>query len=135
MATRTFVLTTEVPGDVERVVDFLAALDRHRGLHPFLESAVVVRDEPPVREWAVVEKPGFYRIRFRAVLRRVSPTELHSEVRVPPGVRLDIRVTVSGTTLTETTSVRAPWPLVGYVTRSARLAHARTLRRLREQLS
>ena len=135
MARRTFTLTAQVPVDPASVLDFLAALDRHRGLHPYLESAVVVRDEPPEKEWEVVEKPGRYRLQFRAVLTRVSPTELHSDVRVRLGVRLRVVTRMAGTTLTETTTVTAPRPLVGYVARKARRAHERTLARLPGELT
>lgn len=135
MATRTLSLTTRLDHDPVVVLDFLAALDRHHGLHPFLQSAVLVRDEPPVQEWEVVEKPGRYRVRFRATLTRVTPTELHSDVDVMRGVRLRMVTSMSGSTLTEHTTVSAPRPLIGYVTRQARVAHERTFSRLAGALS
>ena len=134
MGRRTFTVTTDVPVTPDAALDFLADLPRHRGLHPFLVSARVVAAGPAWQEWQVHERPSVgplrYPVRFRARLARPRTGELVSQVRLPPGVRLDSDTVAAGTTqgtrLVETTTVTAPWPLLGYVARRAERAHTRT---------
>lgn len=141
--TRSFSLSRSVPTPAPAVVDFLMDLGRHRGLHPYLVSAEVVDSGRSAsgrwQEWLVRERPRLgpvrYPVRFRARTTRTSSTSMAYDVRVPPAVRLHgttrADVDSSGlTTVTETVEVTAPRPLVGYVTRQARAAHARTLDRL-----
>lgn len=134
MATRTFALTVAVGAPPDRVVDFLAALDRHVGIHPFLESAAP-RDrgagpDGPWQEWVVVEHPPGLRLRFTARMVRCTPTSLRTDVRAPL-TRLEAEFVATAeagfTTVAEACSVTAPWPLIGYATRNARRAHERTL--------
>jgi hypothetical protein len=146
VATRELTLSAHVPAAAVEVVDFLAAIERHRGLHPFLESADVVAhgDGPdgPWQDYRVVERPSFgpvrYRVRFPALVVRTSPTSLRSEVRLT-GCRLDSTTTAtdepdgSGCRVEECTLVTSPRLLVGYVARQAGRAHARTLAGLRDQ--
>jgi hypothetical protein len=144
---RSFVLATRVPGTPEAAVDFLADLAAHRGLHAYLESASVVgsgsSDEGPWVDWRVVERPRLgplrYRIRFPARMIRSSPTTLVGRVVAAPGCTLETTTTAtpagavagaaggeSGAELREVCVVTAPWLLVGYMTRHARIAHERT---------
>ena len=118
-------------------------LDKHVDLHPFLVSASVDSTGHSHRgrwwDWRVVEKPRVgpvsYRIRFRARVVRTSPTSLESRARALLGCRL--RVITRGvasedgrTVLTESVLATAPLPLVDYVARQARNAHARTYQQL-----
>ncbi len=128
-------------------VDFLADLAAHRGLHAYLESAHVVgrgsSDEGPWVDWRVVERPRLgplrYRIGFPARMIRTSPTTLVGRVVAAPGCMLETSTTAmavgrgtggsrepAGAELREVCVVSAPWPLVGYMTRHARIAHERT---------
>lgn len=139
MSTRSFALSTTVAAGPGDVIDFLADLPRHVGLHPFLVSAVVTGtgtgDDGVWRDFVVTERPRLgrlrYTLRFTARVVRTSPTAMRSVVRALPGCRLAVltRATPAqdGRTLvTEETTVSAPYPVVGYMTRSARLAHERT---------
>lgn len=58
---------------------------------------------------------------------------------VRPGVRLDSRTlateTAGGARLVETTTVTAPWLLLGYVAGTAQRAHARTFAMLPSEFS
>lgn len=139
MAVRAFSLTATVRAGPEEVVDFLADLPRHVGLHPFLVSADVVASGDDAsgawRDYTVTERPAFwrwhYRLRFPVRVVRTSPTSLRSGVRALRGCRLTaVTRAVAGadgtTVVTETTTVTAPRRLVGYMARNARLAHART---------
>jgi hypothetical protein len=138
VAIRSFELSTLVPGVPERAVDFLAKLDGHRGMHPYLHSADVVARGEDGRgvwaDWVIVERPTVwgipYSIRFPARMTRVSPTLLIGDVRAAPGCTLTTTTsatpTEAGTLVSEVTEVTAPAPLVGYMTRHARLAHTRT---------
>ena len=134
MGERRFTVIVDVPVAPDVALDFLADLPRHRGIHPFLVSAQVVSAGPAWREWQVLERPTVgpfhYSVRFRARLARPRPGELVAQVRVRPGVRLDTDTVATATTcgarLVETTTVTAPWPLLGYVARQAERAHART---------
>lgn len=146
---RSFELATRVPGSPEAALDFLADLAAHRGLHAYLESAQVVgrgsSDEGPWVDWRVVERPRLgplrYRIRFPARMVRTSPTTLVGRVVAAPGCTLETTTTavavagggtadepgaMAGADLREVCVVSAPWALVGYMTRHARIAHERT---------
>lgn len=146
MPSRSFALTATVAAPPERVIDFLMRLDGHRGIHPYLQSAVVVSegtgDEGPWWDWQVTERPAAgplrYTIRFPARMSRLTPTAMRGHVRAAPGCRLDTVTratgTTSGTIVEETTVVTAPWPLLGYMAKHARLAHERTFRMLSGEL-
>ena len=147
MATRSFDLTTTVPVPPEVAVDFLVDLSRHRGLHPYVVSAEVVasghEEDGSWQDWRVVERPRLgpfrYTIRFPARMIRSSPTSMRGDVTAAPGCTLvtTTQATGSGATATvhETTVVTAPLLLVGYMTRQARLAHARTFSLLPSELA
>ncbi|MFC5175556.1 hypothetical protein [Nocardioides taihuensis] len=144
MTTRGFTLAAHVPAAGVDVIDFLAAIEGHRGLHPFLESAEVVDrgvgSDGPWQEYRVVERPSLgpfrYRVRFPATVVRTSPTALRSEVRLT-GCHLASTTTATdepgGCRVEEHTVVTSPQLLVGYVARQARRAHARTLAGLADQ--
>ena len=146
VATRELTLAAHVRAPAVEVVDFLAAIERPHGLHPFLESAAVVARGDGVdgrwQRYRVVERPSFgplrYRVRFPALVVRTSPTSLRSEVRLT-GCRLDSTTTASdepdgsGCRVEERTVVTSPRLLVGYVARQAGRAHARTLAGLADQ--
>lgn len=156
MATRTFELATTVPVSPEAAIDFLVDLARHHGLHPYLVSAEVVdrgTDQAGSwQDWRVVERPRLgplrYPIRFPARMIRTSPASMRGEVTAAPGCTLVTTTHATGTaasatlhetalhetTLHETTVVTAPLPLVGYMARQARLAHARTFSLLPTEL-
>lgn len=142
-ATRCFSLSRSVPTPPPVLVDFLMDLGRHRGLHPYLVSAEVVDSGRSAsgrwQEWLVRERPRLgpvrYPVRFRARTTRTSSTSMEYDVQLSRAVRLRgttrAEVDADGSTaVTETLEVTAPRLLVGYVTRQARLAHARTLDRL-----
>lgn len=147
MATRTFDLATQVSAPPEVVLDFLISLDRHRGLHPYLDSATVVDEgsgnDGPWRTWRVVERPRLgpirYTIRFVARVTRTSATSFRTDTAVGPGVLLTVAMTVAadgrGTLVREATTVTAPRALVGYVTRHAVASHARVFRLLPEAVT
>lgn len=138
MATRSFELTAAVPVAPEAAIDFLADLGRHHGLHPYLVTADVVAGGTDAtgtwQDWRVVERPRLgpfrYRIRFPARMTRTSPTSMRGDVTAAPGCTLVTTTRAMGsaasTALHETTVVTAPLLLVEYMTRQARLAHART---------
>lgn len=147
VATRTFELTATVAAPPEAVIDFLIALDRHRGMHPYLESATIVATgadgDVPWWDWRVVERPAFgpirYRIRFPARMSRLSPTSMRGSVRAAPGCTLDTETTAEiadggNTIVRESTTVTAPLPLLGYMAKHAELAHARTFSLLAHKL-
>jgi hypothetical protein len=147
MATRTFELATQVSAAPEAVLDFLISLDRHRGLHPYLDSATVVGEgvgsDGPWRTWRVVERPRLgpirYTIRFDARVTRTGTMSFRTDTGVGPGVVLAVVMTVTrdgqGTLVREATTVTAPGPLIGYVTRHARASHARVFRLLPEAVT
>jgi hypothetical protein len=138
MATRSFELTTTVPVPPAAAIDFLVDLSRHHGLHPYVVVAEVVasgEDEAGSwQDWRVVERPRLgpfrYTIHFPARMTRTSPSSMRGDVTAAPGCTLVTTTSAvaegASATLHETTVVRAPLPLVGYMTRQARLAHART---------
>lgn len=146
MGTRTFTLTASVDVSSEEAIDFLMQLDSHRGMHPYLQSATVVRAgsdvDGPWWDWDVVERPRLgplrYRIRFPARMSRLAGGAMRGRVRAAPGCHLETTTTavpVNGRTqITENTVVRAPSLLVGYMTKHARLAHAQTLQLLPAEL-
>jgi hypothetical protein len=119
VAIRTFELTTAVPRAPEAVIDFLEDLSRHRGLHPYLVSADVV-----------------------ARMHRNSATSMSGDVRAAPGCSLRTTTVAtaqpepaSASTVHEVTVVTAPWLVIGYMTRQAQLAHARTFSLLPRELA
>lgn len=144
MAQRSFHLYAVVPVDPEVAIDFLADLARHRGLHPYLEEAVVTAEGDSEaghwQQWRIRERPAFgpfrYTLRFGARLTRTSPTSYTSSVLAAPGCTIEgvahARLgDTPGTTLVDEWSVvTAPAPLLSYMARHAELAHARTFRLL-----
>ena len=147
MATRTFDVEATVPVAPDVAIDFLLHLDRHRGLHPyFLRAVVLARGsdaDGPWAEWKVDERPRLgpfsYPLTFRARLTQTSATSMKSLVRPAPGCRLHIVSTAAeaagGSHVAETVVVTAPWPLVGYMERQARIAHTRLFRLLPAELA
>lgn len=142
MADRTFTVSADVAVEPATAIAFLVDLTRHRGLHPFLQSASVVASGPDWQEWDVVERPSAgpvrYTVRFRARVVRDAPDAMTVLLRLRPGVALVSHTVATGVgngaRLTETTTTRAPWGLRSYVARTARRAHERTYRRLPEHL-
>lgn len=140
MRRRRFELSTTLPVVPEEVIDFLMDLNRHRGLHPFLETATLLDSggsrEGPWWDWSVTERPRIgplrYRIRFVARMTRTSRTTMSAVVRAAPGCWLrswtTAEATDGGCLLVEMTEVRAPWPVLGYMARTGQSAHARTFR-------
>lgn len=147
VATRTFVLDTLVDATPEAAIDFLAQLDRHRGLHPYLQEAERVgRGTAPDGdwvEWRIVERPRLgpfrYTIRFPARVTRTSATSMASSVRAAQGCTLVSLTAASptdaGTRVSETVTVTAPGLLVDYMHRQALLAHKRTYSLLPRELA
>jgi len=137
-------VSTTLTAAPEKAVDFLMEVSAHQGLHPFLASATVVGSgaspEGPWWDWSVVERPALgplrYRLRFQARMTRTSPTSMTSLVHAAPGCWLR-GTTVAhphgeGCRLVETTEVRAPRLLLGYMARNAEGAHVRTYSRLED---
>ena len=147
MATRTFELTTTVPVTPPAAIDFLVDLSRHHGLHPYVVSAGVVdsgRDpDGSWQDWRVVERPRLgpmrYTIRFPARMTRTSANSMRGDVTAARGCTLVTTTTATAAdesaVLHETTVVTAPWLLVGYMARQARIAHARTFSLLPRELA
>lgn len=147
MATRTFDLTTTVGVEPSAAIEFLLDLNRHRGLHPYLQSATVVDSgvdaAGPWSQWNVVERPRLgpfrYSIRFPARMQRTSGTSMLGTVRAAPGCYLTTVTTAfemdGHTVVSETTTVTAPWLLVGYMSSQARIAHTRTYSLLPDELA
>ena len=147
MSVRSFTLSAIVDATPERVIDFLMQLDAHRGIHPYLQSADVVGSGVdsgglPWWDWRIVERPAFgplrYTIRFPARMTRAGEGAMRGRVRAAPGCLLLTATSAAprerGTEVHETTTVTAPWPLVGYMTKHARIAHARTFAHLPAEL-
>ncbi|MDL9980957.1 hypothetical protein [Microbacterium candidum] len=146
MSVRSFRLSATVDASPEDVIDFLMQLDGHRGLHPYLQSADVVATgadaEGDWSDWRIVERPALgplrYTIRFPARMTRLGPDTMRGWVRAAPGCCLETLTrtaqTESGTVVEEETTVTAPWALVGYMTKHAHLAHARTFSLLPAEL-
>ena len=147
VAKRSFELSTTVPGAPTDVIDFLMDLDKHRGLHPYLVSAkkvtAGVSHRGPWFDWHVVERPALgplrYRVRFRARLTRMSDTSMEARVWAAPGCHLRGVTRAESladgrTLLTECVVATAPLPVVRYLARQARAAHAQTFARLSETL-
>jgi hypothetical protein len=149
MAQREFELDCLVPVAPDVVIDFLADLANHHGLHPYLVEAVVLAEGAstagPYRQWQVLERPRLgpvrYPIRFEARLTRTSATSFTSHVRAAPGCTIDALTTASpgsepGTAhVHERSVVRAPVGLIGYMARQAEVAHRRTMRLLPDVLA
>jgi hypothetical protein len=147
VSVRSFSLSVIVDASPERVIDFLMQLDGHRGMHPYLQSADVVgsgvdgRDRP-WWAWRIVERPVLgplrYTIRFPARMTRLDATAMRGRVQAAPGCSLLTSTSAErherGTQVHETTTVTAPWPVVGYMTKHARIAHARTFSQLPAEL-
>ena len=144
MGERSFHLYAVVPVEPESAIDFLTDLARHRGLHPYLEEAVITEEGDSEaghwQQWLIRERPTLgpfrYSLRFGARLTRTSPTTYTSSVHAAPGCTIEA-VTharlgdTPGTALVEERSVvRAPALLLSYMARHAELAHARTFRLL-----
>lgn len=147
VGSRAFELSVLLPVGPAEVIDFLADLTRHRGLHPFLVSATVVGTgasaEGQWSDWRVEERPTIgplrYRLRFSARVTRTSETAMSTLVRAAPGCWLRSTTVAApvgtGSLVTETTEVTAPWPVLGYMARSGEAAHARTFTRLPDALA
>lgn len=138
MAIRTFELTTELDADPEATIHFLSDLTAHRGIHPYLVSALMTASgqdaDGPWADWRVTERPALgpvrYTIRFPVRMRRLSPTSMSGDVVATPGCTLVTMTTAAShgerTTVRESTIVKAPALLVGYMAKHARLAHEQT---------
>lgn len=147
VSTRRFILTTTVAASPGTAIGFLMRLDQHRGLHPYLQSAEVVAEgvaeDGPWWDWRVVERPTVwgvpYTMRFPARMTRLGAESMRGDVVAAPGCRLQTVTTAAstavGAVVEETTTVTAPAPLVGYMTKHARAAHARTFERLPGELA
>ena len=149
MGRRRFEVSATLPASPEDVIDLLVDLGRHRGLHPFLTSAVMVGSgtsaEGVWRDWRVEERPTLgplrYRLRFPVRTLRTSATSMTALVRAAPGCWLcsasqarPDRTGGAGSQVVETTVVTAPWPVLGYMARTAEAAHGRTFSALPDVL-
>jgi hypothetical protein len=146
VATRIFDVETTVAASPEQAIDFLLELDRHYGLHTYVESAVRVSQGTDVEgewtEWDIVERPALgpfhYRIRFRSRQIRTSATSMVGRVRPAPACTLVAASTATstdaGTRVAEAVTVTAPWLLVDYMARHARIAHTRLFQGLPGEL-
>ena len=145
MAERTLTQRTVVPAtDPVRVIDWLADLRHTVGLQPLIESAELVADRPgdaaDTTTWRITERPRLgrwgFRIRFTATVRRVSPTQVHTQVKAALGTRLVTQVHAtpfadgSGVEVVQVLTATAPAATIGYVIGQARAAHTEAFRRL-----
>jgi hypothetical protein len=144
MAQRSFHLYAVVPVEPEAAIHFLADLARHRGLHAYLEEAVITDEGDSAtghwQQWRIRERPAIgpfhYTLRFGARLTRTSPTSFTSSVHAAPGCTIEAVTqarpgdTPGTSEVDERSLVTAPALLVSYMARHAELAHARTYRLL-----
>ncbi|WP_205791757.1 hypothetical protein [Microbacterium sulfonylureivorans] len=142
MTTRTFDVRATVAASPEAAIDFLLRLDRHRGLHAYVQRAEVVAEGAHADghwwEWKVAERPRVgpfaYTLRFRARMVRTSAVSMTGRVRPAPLCALDTTAVAApvdgGALVTETVTVTAPRLLAGYMERQARIAHERMFRLL-----
>ena len=146
MGRREFEVRATLLVSPDQAIDFLMDLARHRGLHPFLQSAQVVAtgssSDGPWWDWRVVERPPLgpfrFTLRFPARMTRTSATSMTARVRAAPRCWLTSTTGAvpdeGGCRLLERTTVTAPWPVLGYMARHGEEAHARTYRHLPEVL-
>jgi len=141
MPEQRFVLSAPAPVDPDFAFHFLADLTNHRHLHPlFVRADLLVSGVDSAgrrfQEFAVTERPRLaglrYAVRFAVRLTVSGQREYTADVRAPLGTRLVSVVRCEGgpaaTTITETTTVRAPWPTFPYVARQALGAHRASFR-------
>ena len=145
MATAHFRQTLEIRAAPAAVHALLADLDQLRVLHPLIES---IRELPPrteqpdARRYRVVDRLEVGRLRVRsaytAELRTLSESEIEGRAWQRPGIELKtiyrMEASTLGTQLTESTELRAPWPLRGFVLRQAEAAHRDMLEHLKAHL-
>ncbi len=142
MATARFQQTIEIGAALADVHALLADLDQLRVLHPLIETIRELpstAERPDARRYCVVDRlrlgPLLLRTKYVAELRVVSDTEVEGRAWQSPAIELytTYRMTASaqGTRLSETTTLRAPRLLRGFVCRQAEMAHRGMLENLR----
>jgi hypothetical protein len=137
MASRTFDVSAVVPVSPEDAIAFLLRLDCHRGLHAYVQTAERVAEGTDAAgdwaDWRVAETPRLgpfrYTLRFRARMTRTSPSTMTGLVHPGLGATMATHTVAlpadGGAHVTETVTVTAARPLVGYMERQARIAHER----------
>lgn len=142
MRTRQFDVEATIPVDPQAAIDFLGQLDRHRGLHAYVQEATLVEQGTHHGEswarWSVAETPRLgslsYTLRFDAHLTRTSPTTMTAVVRPGFGSTLETRTRAEaadgGARVVETVIVTAPRIALSYMAGQARIAHERLFRLL-----
>jgi hypothetical protein len=143
MPQRQFELSTLAPVPPDFAFQFLLEMNNHRHLHPFFVQAQRVgsgKDEAgqDYQDFIITERPGFMGIRYTITFptRQIitGPRQFTSQVRAALGTRLTnvmrCQPEGTGTRITESVTVQAPWLTIGYVTRQALKAHQATFDRL-----
>ena len=139
MSPRQFELSTTAPVEPDFAFQFMMDLNNHRHLHPFFVAAEVVSSGVDAsghsyQDFIVTERPRLalfrYTITFPTRMMVTGDCELTSQVQAALKTRLTnvvrCRLEQGKTRITETVTVDAPWPTIGYVTRQAHIAHQRT---------
>ena len=146
MASAKFQQTLDIPAAPAAVHALLTDLDQLHVLHPLIESIrelPATAERPAARRYQVVDRlklgPLCLRAEYTAELLALSDTEVEGRAWQKPGIELrtSYRVTAcpSGTRLSETTTLFAPWLLRGFVWRQAEAAHRAMLENLRRHFA
>lgn len=121
---------------------FLCDLENYVPLHPLIESIREIEampDRPRARRYRVVDRIpiGPFRMKsvYTAALDPVSESEVHGLAWQSPGIHLHtvygLEPRGTGTHLTESVRVEAPWPMLHFVVHQASTSHRTTLDKLK----
>ena len=124
---------------------FLCDLGNYVPLHPLIESIQALPpkpDRPRAKRYRVVDRIpiGPFRMKsvYTAALDPISESEVHGLAWQAPGIHLHTTYALeprgSGTQLTESCRVDAPWTLLRFVVGQASKSHQTTLRKMKALL-
>lgn len=124
---------------------FLCDLENYVPLHPLIESIrplAATPDRPRAKRYRVVDRipVGPFRMKsvYTAALDPVSESEVHGLAWQTPGIHLHtvygLEPRGTGTHLTESVRVEAPWPLLRFVVSQASTSHRTTLEKMKALL-
>jgi hypothetical protein len=137
-------LSADVPASPESVREFYADLRNMTLVHPLVVSVACVehRDDPAgdYRDFRIRDRiplgPLTLSVRYRASVLVAPDGLVHTDARQFPKVRLSSTVTFTpagtGTTITESIEIGAPWPLAAFTSTQAVKAHTAMLARIAE---
>lgn len=124
---------------------FLCDLENYVPLHPLIESISKLEpkpDRPRAKRYRVVDRIpiGPFRMKsvYTAALDPISESEVHGLAWQSPGIHLHTTYALdargTGTHLTETCRVDAPWPMLRFVVGQASRSHRTTLSKMKALL-